>query len=184
MAGRNVAVFGTYRRPDDAEEAVGALIIKGFPSEAISALIPEDLATRARRPEPVPVGAEAARHVVEREISRGTVGLLDDVTAISVPDVGVLIGAGPLMTALAGMESSSDSGSVAAAFQEAGAPAPDARRFEKALKRRAIVSVNCADAEWAERAEQVLTRTGAERLSSNEEASEQPKVRHGGVSSF
>jgi len=175
MTGRHVAVFGTYRRPDDAEEAIGALIIKGFPSETISALIPEDLATRQHKLEPVPLDEEAARHQIERELSRGALGLLDDVAAISVPHVGPLIGAGPLMSALAGLESSA-SASLVAAFQEMGAPLAQAKRYEKALKHRAIVLVRCTDSDWAAMARQVLTRTGAERLSVD-----RPKVSHGGI---
>ncbi len=164
MVRRNVAVFGTYRRPDDAEEAIGSLIIKGFPSETISALIPEDLAARGRKPEPIPVDQEEARHVVEKEIVRGTLGLLDHVAAVSVPNVGFLVGAGPLMSALTGVESAPPAGRIAAALEAMGAAPADARHYEKVLKRRAIVSVNCADSEWALRAKQVLARTGAERL--------------------
>ena len=162
MRGTKVAVFGTYRSPDDAEEAVGALIIKGFPCEAISALIPEDLASRTHRPEPIPVEADATRHLVEKEICSGTLGLLDHVSAISVPEVGLLIGAGPLMGALAG---GAPLRGLAAAFQEMGAPVSEAVRYERALKDRAIVSVRCTDPEWAVRARQILTSAGAEHLS-------------------
>ncbi len=182
MAGKKVAVFGMYRRPDDAEEAIGALIIKGFPSENISALIPEDLATRSHKPEPVPLEEEAARHFIEKEISRGTLGLLDHVGAVSLPDVGLLIGAGPLMSALSNPQSVAASGSVATALQEMGAPPSDVKRCERLLKNRAIVSVRCADSEWAQRARQILDRSGAERLSSP--GQQQPKVKHGGASLF
>lgn len=179
MESMKTAVIGTYRRQDDLEEAVGALIIKGFPSDTISALIPEQLSEKERKAGPVALDNDAdsvARHA----IARGTVGLLDDLGLISLPDLGPVIGAGPLMRALANGESSGP-GAVAAILEEMGAPSSEAKRYEQTLKRRALVSVRCHDSDSVARARQVLERTGAERLSLTSGGEEKPKVRHGGV---
>lgn len=173
------AVFGTYRRQDDLEEAVGALIIKGFPSETISALIPEQFSDD-RKSGPVPV--DDADRFARHEIARGTVGLLDDLGSISVPDLGPLIGAGPLMRALANRETGP--GAIATLLEGMGAPASEAKRYERNLKRRALVTVRCHDSEWAARAKQVLECTGGEALSSALSGAEKPKVRHGGVAPY
>ena len=179
MDAMETAVIGTYRHPGDLEEAVGALIIKGFPSDTISTLIPEQLSNKQRKAGPVTLDNDAAS-VARHEITRGTVGLLDDLGLISLPDLGPLIGAGPLMRALANGESAGP-GAVAAILEEMGAPASEAKRYEQTLKRQALVSVRCHDSEWVARARQVLERTGAERLSSTLGREEKPKVRHGGV---
>ncbi|HEY1241006.1 MAG TPA: DUF3341 domain-containing protein [Bryobacteraceae bacterium] len=175
----DTAVFGTYRRQDDVEEAVGALIIRGFPSDTISTLIPGQLSEKGRKAGPVAVGDD--RDCITRhEIARGTVGLLDYFGLISLPDLGPIIGAGPLMRALANEESAGP-GAVATILKGMGAPASEAKHYERTLKRRALVSVRCHDSEWAARAKQVLERTGAERLSFTSGCDEPPKARHGGV---
>jgi len=181
MESMDTAVFGTYRRQDDLEEAVGALIIRGFPSDTISTLIPEQLSEKERKAGPVALD-ENADHIVRHEIARGTVGLLDDLAVICLPDLGSLIGAGPLMRALANRECAGP-GAVATILEGMGAPAPEAKRYERTLRRRALVSVRCHDPEWAARAKQVLERTGAKGLSCISGA-ETPKVRHGGMAPF
>ena len=180
MDSMDTAVFGTYRRQDELEEAVGALIIKGFPSETISTLIPVQLGDKERKTGPVALDDDADRFA-RHEISRGAVGLLDDIGSICLPDVGQLIGAGPVMRALGNSESVQP-GAVATILEKMGAPPPDAKRYERTLKRRALVTVRCHDSEWAARAKQVLERTGAEALSSARH--ETPQVRHGGVAPF
>src|SRR5690349_16285793 len=100
MAARKKAVYATYRSHADLEEAVGVLIIKGFPSETISALIPEELSEKTRALEPVPVDDRSK--LATKEILRGTMGLLDHPGAISIPHHGIFIGAGPLVSELAG----------------------------------------------------------------------------------
>lgn len=182
MGPMETAVIGTYRRPGDLEEAVGALIIKGFPSDTISTLIPEQLSEKERKAGPVALDEEVDR-IARHEIARGTVGLLDDLGLISLPDLGPLIGAGPLMRALAN-GGSSGPGAVAAILEQMGAPSSQAKQYEQTLKRRALVSVRCHDSEWVASAMQVLEHTGAERLSSTRGREEKPKARHGGVAPF
>lgn len=179
MESMETAVIGMYRRQDDLEEAVGALIIKGFPSDTISALIPEQFSEKERKAGPVAL-ENGIDSVARHEIARGTVGLLDDLGLISLPDLGPVIGAGPLMRALANGDSSGP-GAVAAILEDMGAASSEAKRYEQTLKRRALVSVRCHDSEWVARARQVLERTGAERLSLTSGREEKPKVRHGGV---
>lgn len=178
MQTRTTAVFGAYRNPEDVEEAIGALIIKGFPSETISTLIPEEFTERDRQDGPVALNDAAEKGLTE-EITRGTVGLLDNVGAIALPDLGLFVGAGPLMTALSGIEPGLESDGVAVVLQQMGAPDSDARRYEHMLRQCALVLVRCHDPEWAARATQVLRKTGAEVLSSLD-ALAPPKVRHGG----
>jgi hypothetical protein len=177
MAVRKKAVYATYRTHTDLEEAVGVLIIKGFPSETISALIPEELSEKTRTLEPVPVDDRS--NLATKEILRGTLGLLDHPGAISIPRHGMFIGAGPLLSELAGVES----GSVAAVLERFGAARSDAKRCEQSLDSRALVFVQCADSDCVGRARQVLTSTAAEHLSSTSKGAEVLKVRHGGAPS-
>ena len=126
MEAGNHAVFGAYRRHDDVEEAVGALIIKGFPSEMISTLIPEGMGVRERKPEPVLL-RNSTDEIFGEEVSRGTLGLLDHLGAIAIPDLGLFIGAGPLMSTLVETESGAAAARLATVLEEMGAPAPDAK---------------------------------------------------------
>ncbi len=186
MEPRNAAVFGTYKDTDDIDDAVGALIIKGFPSEAISTLIPARLAVSNGQPDLVILNESPAR-AVARRVLRGTVGLLADLRAISLPEFGILVGAGPLMRSLASERWQAPPGAIAGVLQEMGAPGPRARRYEQILKRRALLSVGCPDSESLARAKRVLEKTGAQILSSvvpggTHVPLRQLKVLHGGAS--
>jgi len=177
MTGRTRTVFATYKCHDDLEDAVGALIIYGFPSQTISALLSGNLTTNNREPEP----PDAASQPVDTEILRGTLGLLDDLGIIAIPDHGPFIAAGPLMTALAGAQPASEATVIDVLREKLGISRTAAKLWQRVFQRRALVSVQCADSTWTSRARQLLRRAGAERISSSS-GTKPLKVRHAGSS--
>src|ERR1043165_189580 len=104
MAGKNTAVFGTYRTRAATEAAVDSLVANGFRSADISVLMPENIGTKdfahqkgTKAPEGAAAGAGTGAVV------GGTIGLLAGVGSLAIPGLGPFIAAGPIMAALAGI---------------------------------------------------------------------------------
>ena len=106
MAGKNTAVFGIFQTRANAESAVDQLNRAGFSTQDISVLMSDknsshEFATEknTKAPEAAATGAGVGGGV------GGAVGLLAGLGALAIPGVGPLIAAGPIMAALAGLES-------------------------------------------------------------------------------
>ena len=89
-------------------------------------------------------------------------GYLAGIGALTIPGVGPLLAAGPILATLAGIGAAGASGLVRA-MSGLGIPEEDAERYLGRLRQGGIlVSANCDDLEWVSRAKQVLSATGAE----------------------
>src|SRR6185436_9265429 len=101
----------------------------------------------------------------------GTLGLLAGIGALAIPGLGPLIAAGPIMGALAGLGVGGAVGGLIGALVGMGIPEYEAKRYEGHIKAGGILlSVHCATSDEATRAKDVLTRTGAQDISSAVEA--------------
>jgi hypothetical protein len=82
---------------------------------------------------------------------------------LTFPDIGPLLAGGPLASAFSNTRFGTTS--LAGALLDLGLLEDEARQLEGCLQRGYyLLSVACEDAEWARRAEAILTRTGAEHL--------------------
>jgi hypothetical protein len=190
MAGKNTAVFGIYRDREHVEEAVDALFANGFRNEDISVLLPENMGTKdfahekhTKAPEGATAGAGTGAAI------GGTLGVLVGIGALAIPGLGPLIIAGPIVAALAGIGGGGVVGGLIGALVGMGIPEYEAKRYEGRIRKGAVLlSVHCDSSEWVKRAKEILTRTGAEDISSAGEAgadfgeSDRPRVRYGGGS--
>ena len=188
MAGKNTAVFGTFRDRATVEEAVDALLANRFRAEDISVLLPENVGTKdlahekhTKAPEGAATGAGTG------SVLGGTLGLLAGIGALAIPGLGPFIAAGPIMAALAGAGTVGIAGGVVGGLIGLGMPEFEAKRYEGMVREgHVLISVHCDSSEWVKRAKGVLENLGAQDISSTGEAaadyakSDQPKVRHGG----
>jgi hypothetical protein len=188
MAGKNTAVFGIYRDREHVEEAVDALFANGFRNEDISVLLPENTGTKdfaherhTKAPEGATTGASTGAAI------GGTLGVLAGIGALAIPGLGPLIAAGPLVAALAGIGGGGVVGGFIGAMVGMRIPEYEAKRYEGRIRKGAVLlSVHCDNSDWAKRGKEILTRTGAEEISSAGEASadygesDKPRVRYGG----
>jgi len=173
MAGKNTAVYGIYRTRPEAENAVDQLLASGFRSEDISALLQDNVGTKdfahekhTKAPEGTATGAVAGGAI------GGTLGLLAGIGALAIPGVGPLIAAGPIVATLAGVGSGGVVGGLIGALVGMGIPEFEAKRYEGRIKEGGILlSVHCDNSEWANRAKDLLKRTGADDVASTGEAS-------------
>ena len=172
MSSKNVAVFGIYPNPTEAERAVDHLLTVGFSNSSISVLLPDDESTRAFAHEKhtkAPEGATTG--VTAGGVIGGTLGLLAGLGALAIPGVGPLIAAGPIMGALAGLGVGGTVGGIVGALVGMGIPEYEAKRYEGHVKDGGtLLSVHCDTAEQISAAEDSLKATGGRDISSADEA--------------
>jgi hypothetical protein len=187
MAGKNTSVFGIFRDRTHVETAVDNLVRAGFRAEDISVLLPENIGTKefahekgTKAPEGATAGAGTGAVV------GGTLGLLAGIGALAIPGLGPFIAAGPIMGALAGAGTGGVVGGLIGALVGTGIPEYEAKRYEGLVKSGGILlSAHCDNSDWVGRAKDVLKQSGAEDISSADEAgadyekSDKPRVRTG-----
>lgn len=167
----NKAVFGIYETRAQVEAAVDRMKAAGFRNTDISVLFPEgqnfkNLAHRksSKAPEGATTGAGSG------VLIGGALGWLAGVGLLSIPGVGPLIAAGPIMSALAGAGLGGAVGGVVGALAGMGIPEYEAKRYEGRVKKGGLlVSVHCDNAEWIAHAKEVLRQTGAQDIASTSE---------------
>jgi len=99
-------------------------------------------------------------------------GLLTGIGALAIPGLGPFIAAGPIMATLAGIGSGGVVGGVVGALVGAGIPEYEAKRYEGRIKNGGVlVSIHADNSEWVGKAKAILKETGAEDISSANEAS-------------
>jgi hypothetical protein len=172
MAGKNTAVFGIYASREMAENAVDRLIAAGFRNEDISVLLQDNVGTKDFAHEKHTKAPEGtATGVVAGGLIGGTIGLLAGIGTLAIPGLGPLIAAGPIIAALTGVGSGGIVGGVIGALVGMGIPEYEAKRYEGRIKEGGILlSTHCDSSEWVAKAKTLLRETGAEDISSADEA--------------
>ena len=176
---RNVAIFGIYATPAEAERGVDHLLNAGFTQQDISVLLPDDEGTRTfayKHQTHAPEGA--ATGVTAGGLLGGTFGLLAGLGALAIPGVGPFLAAGPIMAALAGAGVGGTLGGVVGALVGAGVPEFVAERYERHVKDGGtLLSVHCDTDVEIDAAEDCLQATGAKHISSDDEqATDEPEA--------
>ena len=169
---KNIAVFGIYRSREAVEEAVVELKNADFRTADISVLFADNLGTKdfahekhTKFPEGSTAGAGTGA------VIGGALGWLTGIGALSVPGVGPLIAAGPIIALLAGVGAGGMLGGVAGALIGMGIPEYEAKRYEGRIREGGILlSVHCDNADWRHRAVEVLKQTGAGDIGAEGEA--------------
>lgn len=165
--GRKV-VLGIFDSRADVEKCVDMLKADGFRNSDISVLMAQNGDTTSFAHEKgtkAPEGAAAGTGA--GAVIGGTLGWLVGIGAIAtVPALGPLIAAGPIMSALAGAGIGGAVGGVSGALIGWGIPEYEAKRYESYLKDGGILlSAHVDDHEWAEKAEDILKSCGARDIS-------------------
>jgi hypothetical protein len=173
MAGKNIAVFAIYRSREAVEEAVGVLEAGGFRRADISVLLPENEGTKDLAHEKhtkAPEGTTAG--TVTGGAIGGILGGLIGGGLISIPGLGPLLAAGPIIAALTGLGSGGVVGGAIGALVGLGIPEYEAKRYAGRIKSGGLLlSVHCDNTEWERRARQMLEQTGGEEIAASGEAS-------------
>jgi hypothetical protein len=163
----NISVFGTYTSTEQLEAALGVARAAGFRDSDVSVLVPENgQASELEDIQP----RSTARFGADVMISGGGLGSLTGAGTLMVPDMGPVLAAGPLLTALSKAQAETAVGDVISWLIGVGVPAYQAKRYNGLLQRGCILAALRADnAAWVGRAKQVLEGTGAKNLSEADE---------------
>lgn len=170
---KNIAVYGIYSTRVAAESAVDQLKIAGFNNSDVSVLFSSPSGTKefahensTKSPEGAAVGSLSGATV------GGVLGWLAGIGSLAIPGVGPFIAAGPIMATLAGAGVGAAVGGLTGALIGLGIPEYEAKRYENRINDGGILlSVHADDGEWADRARDILKRTGAEDISKKDEVS-------------
>jgi hypothetical protein len=152
------AAFGLYPSTRALHFGAEALRAAKFRHTDISVMYSDgEQALRLRESSPV-------EHDVVDDPSASLGGILTSLSglgAIVMPDDGPFMAGGPILATLTGVEES-----LPGSLRGLGIPETDIAPFEERLRDGGLLlSVQCDDDDWAARAREILTRTGAERIS-------------------
>lgn len=170
---KNISVFGIFKDRLHLESTVDELRLAGFRAADVSVLLPENLGNKDLAHEKATKAPEGATTGgVSGAVVGGALGWLVGIGALAIPGVGPFIAAGPIMAALAGAGAGAAVGGVTGGLIGLGIPEYEAKRYEGRIKEGGLLlSVHCDDGDWADRAKQILKKSGGEDISSTGEAS-------------
>ena len=169
---KDTAVFGLYPDRATLEAGLERLRTAGFRATDISIMASDRGSTHelaheihSKAPEGASAGAATGGAL------GGVLGWLAGLGILTVPGIGPLVAAGPIVAALAGLGAGGATGGLIGALAGAGIPEVEAKRYEGRIRGGSILcSVHCDDGEWADRAREILRETGAEDVSATREA--------------
>lgn len=167
------AVFCILNSVEQAERVVDQLKASGFSNNDISVLFPDKTSTKEFAHEKntkAPEGATTG--VATGGVLGGALGWLAGIGALSIPGVGPLIAAGPIMAALSGGAVGAAVGGITGALVGMGIPEFEAKRYEGQVRRgNILVSVHSENSDESKRAKQIFEDADAEDIATAGEAS-------------
>ena len=169
---RRKSVFGISRNEAEACDILDGLKSAGFASQEISVLLPDKTGTRDfahEKGSKAPEGAIAG--VGTGGLVGGIFGWLVGTGIVAIPELGALLAAGPLLSALSAAAVTATVGGLIGSLIGAGIPEYKAKRYESRLREgRILIAVHSENAEQTRRAKEILERGGAEDISTAGEA--------------
>ena len=176
MAGSTTAVFGLYETRTQAEQSLERLRAGGFSDEHISVVLPDvPNSMDAEKSTKAPEGIGATGGAIG-----GTMSVLAGIGALTIPGIGLVIAAGPIVAAgLAGLAVGGTVGGFIGTLVGIGVPKQEAERYEGHLKKGGVLlSVHCNTPEQIMRTTELLKHTGAQDISSvGESSGDRPATR-------
>jgi hypothetical protein len=169
---RDIVAFGLYPDRPTLEAGLENLKSAGFRASDISVVFPDTGTSRqlahelhTKAPEGAATGGGTGAAL------GGALGWLVGIGAITIPGIGPLVAAGPIVAALAGAGALGATGGLIGALVGAGIPEVEAKRYEGRIRKGGILcSVHCDDRDWADRAKEILRTTGGQDVATTAEA--------------
>jgi hypothetical protein len=157
------ALFGVVDSEAQAVSIFNQLLAADFSENDISALFPDMDKTRhfaheqhTKAPEGATVGASGGAVV------GGALGLLVSLGALTIPGVGPVIAAGPIMSTLAGAGAGAAAGGLTGALIGMGMPEYEAKQYEEKMNGgNILISVHTEDEAQRDRANTIFQNASA-----------------------
>jgi hypothetical protein len=167
------AVIGIVDSRAATETIVDRLRVAGFTGDNISVLMPDKTGTKDFAHEhatKAPEGTSAGVGI--GGLAGGTVGYLAGIGALTIPGVGPLVAAGPIMAALSGAAVGGAVGGLTGALIGLGIPEFEAKQYAGKIKEgKILISVHTTNRDQVQTAKAVLKEAGASDVSTVREAS-------------
>lgn len=166
------SVNGIATTDAKAHSVTAQLRSAGFPDSAISVLFPHEVertrvefGNSTKAPEGAAIGAGTGAAV------GATLGWLVGIGTLTIPGLGPLIAAGPILAALSGVGAGATVGGLGGLLIGLGVPEYEAKVYERKLQEgQYLISVNCSTEEEIEVAEKIFKLTAATDISSTRNA--------------
>jgi hypothetical protein len=156
MSGENAAVFGTFAGRASLEAAVDRLTAAGFSCGDISILMSDK------------EGSKEFAMVGVGGVVGGALGLLAGIGALTIPGVGPLIAAGPIIASLAGLGVGGAVVGLVGALVVLGIPEYEAKLYDGRVKDGGVLlSIHCVPSDVVSKARDLLAAAGAEDIASS-----------------
>ncbi len=154
-------VVGVFDGPNHAERALNQLRDAGFSPDQVS-VVAKDTRESREMVESSGMGEEgAASGAIAGTLLGGIAGWLLGISALTIPGIGPIVGAGIIGTTLAGAGIGAATGGLIGALAGHGVPEDDARGYEDNVKKGSILlTVHAQTDEQAQRAHQIFGQGG------------------------
>lgn len=166
------AVICIARSEEQAAGIVNRLKEAGFSSDDVSLLLPDRTGPRDFAHEQhtkAPEGATTG--VVAGGVIAGVIGWLAGIGTITIPGIGALVAAGPVMAALTSAAAGGAIGGMAGALVGFGFPEYEAKQYEGKVKNgNILISVHTGDGRERSTAREIFNDANAEDISYTGEA--------------
>jgi uncharacterized membrane protein len=150
-------VVGVFSDPEQARDAILKLREAGFSQENIS-MVTRSGGDNAERKSDSNVATDAGIGAA----AGGLGGILLSLAAMTVPGIGMVVAAGPLLAALGGAGIGAVAGGLIGALTDVGVPEEEAHYYAEGVRRGdAVVTIRANTAGDAERARNIMNDNGA-----------------------
>lgn len=157
-------VVGIFDGTDKAIEALNELREADFSAEQISVVARDTEATTEIAEQTDLVAEEAGKGALVGTFLGGVAGWLIGISALAIPGIGPVIGAGIIGTALAGAGIGAAAGGLIGALGVYGIPEEDARGYEEEVRQGGVLlTVHAGSAEQAAQAQTIFEQIGGNR---------------------
>ncbi len=157
-------VVGIFDGTNKAIEALNELREADFSAEQISVVARDTEATTEIAEQTDLVAEEAGKGALVGTFLGGVAGWLIGISALAIPGIGPVIGAGIIGTALAGAGIGAAAGGLIGALGVYGIPEEDARGYEEEVRQGGVLlTVHAGSAEQAAQAQTIFERIGGNR---------------------
>src|SRR5687768_3106331 len=159
-----VGFFDSFRQ---AENAVEELTRSGFKREDLSIIANQEArkstttTSTSHKGEDSDAGTGAAVGATTGAVVGGAAGLIASLAGLTIPVVGPILAAGPIVAMLSGAGIGAVAGGLIGALTNLGVPEEEARVYEEGVKRGGTLVTLKADDALADRAAAIMNRHGA-----------------------
>lgn len=160
-------VIGVFENVDSATQALNALREDGFTPEQVSVMARDSRTTRELAENTDMVAEDAGKGAVVGTVLGGLAGWLVGISALAIPGIGPVVGAGIIATTLAGAGIGAAAGGLIGALGSYGVPEEDARLYEESVRQGSVLMSIHADNEvQAQRAHSIFESYGGRSVRS------------------